>query len=1101
MGALQTTTTTTLLLLLSLARRGAAAAALEASDELLFLDAPSFCAYHCSSALLSPSAHCATPRCSRHRLLQGHEQPQQIDVLSCQDVAQNASALSFALTLATADKAAVFQGFHDAFFHAYDAMLQGASVKSDACQLAFLQDKLLPGSSTHFDILEHEQETGLRARLVTLKATVVEADQDRACVVAIRNVKGLDATAEMPLLTRRGDWLGDNTVLLVHADDWTVEKIQALECVDVVLDLPMILKLMPFARSAAHLSDRMKKQEMGGNASLTAPGLEIRLVQTADPESTLSSFEQQAQKSFGMLNVFETSKNQPRSIFTKPLENLVAWTNVLALAVVSRSVEWIDERHKLTENLLRGEEQERWVRLQSHRRLDAFVPSLIGVDLAREAGIRGNDVVVGITDTGLYLYHDQFDQEDRNVFSGMVMSARKVVMYNAWANRADESETVTCGHGTHVAGILAGSSLSGNYPNFGIADKARIAFMDIGTQSETCAGQVNCPVSLATPADASDLLESQIDAGARIFSFSWGTPGSDYSSQARDLDAFICANPEVLVVVAAGNSGESTITGQRTISSPSGAKNVISVGASLNSASTFVEFACSDIFNERTVASFSSAGPTTDGRMKPDVVAPGMSLISSQSEAPGSTQESVATCSLQGSSQATPVVTGVAVLLYEWLRDGWWKEGRKNSAYSMSTVPASLLKALIIHSGDSLRKRMAALPADGVVSCLSLTSSATDVTFPDVYQGYGKPNLTNIVDFSSFSGNTSRNGSSSGLASLYFLPNSTINSEPAVNHGGEIVISFTVARNVDLRATLVWTDPPGSTQATSQLQHDLDLIVRVRNESRTFGPLTADSRTGRDSINNVEMVLVSYTDLLAAAGGTNQSSSGIGSKANSSALGDNGEIFVEAVVYGRSVLLSDYQKFAFVASSSAIGSTSGSADTSDGKSFWSTWGIAVIVGCAIVLLIIIALATRWCCGQKRKYRSSRHQQEHNSGQDRIAEAAYYPAYEAASCATGASQCPYCPFVSLDAVTMVAHVDSSHASNEPDPVAVLGGSRVYGLEPVVPVVTVTTSPMPPYPTPTEAHSSAEEEKQECPHCRYIAPNAVILVNHVQHMHGH
>ncbi|KAF4032880.1 Subtilase family [Phytophthora infestans] len=99
-------------------------------------------------------------------------------------------------------------------------------------------------------------------------------------------------------------------------------------------------------------------------------------------------------------------------------------------------------------------------------------------------------------------------------------------MYNGWANKADEAETITCDHGTYVAGLLAGSSFSGKYANLGIVDKARIAFMDIGTQSKTCAGQLHCAASLVTPADASDLLESQIDAGAKIFSFSWGTPGS-----------------------------------------------------------------------------------------------------------------------------------------------------------------------------------------------------------------------------------------------------------------------------------------------------------------------------------------------------------------------------------------------------------------------------------------------------------------------------------------------------------------------------------------------------------------------------------------------
>ncbi|KAG6612087.1 putative serine protease [Phytophthora cinnamomi] len=586
-----------------------------------------------------------------------------------------------------------------------------------------------------------------------------------------------------------------------------------------------------------------------------------------------------------------------------------------------------------------------------------------------------------------------------------------------------------------------------------------------------------------------------MDAGAKIFSFSWGTPGSDYSSQARDLDAFINENPDVLVVVAAGNSGEASITGQRTISSPSGAKNVISVGASLNSASTFAQFGCPNVFNERTVAAFSSAGPTTDGRLKPDVVAPGMSLTSSQSEAPGSTNESSATCSLQGTSQATPVVTGVAVLLYEWLRDGWWKAGRKDSAYAMSSIPASLLKALIIHSGDSLQQRMGALPSSGIASCTSLTTDAIDVKFPDVYQGYGKPNLTNIVYFTGSSG--SGNGTDA-LPSLYFLPNSSENSEPSVAHGGEMIISFTVARDVDLRATVVWTDPPGSTQATSQLQHDLDLIVRVRNGSQTFGPLTADSSTGKDSKNNVEMVLVSYSDLLAAAGGNSSSAS----TSDHVALGDDGGIMVEAVVYGRSVLLADVQKFAFVASSSAIGSTSGSTATS-GKSFWSEWLVPIIVGSVIILLILIALCTRCFHGRGKTGQSARHLEQYPV-QTTVAGASYYPACVKSTTSANApyeDRCPYCPFKTPDSVLMVAHVESVHVheTNEPNTIAVLGGSRVFGLEPTVPVVTMTTSPVPNTDAPPADVQPAADDKQQCPHCRFVAPDAVILVNHLQHIH--
>ncbi|KAG7392033.1 hypothetical protein PHYBOEH_006509 [Phytophthora boehmeriae] len=913
-------------LLLSLGLLNRCAALLEDAQGLQFADSASFCSFHCSSASLSQSSQCPASLCGTRRVLSDVDQ-QQINVLTCNQVAQNASMLAFSLTLSAADSVQVFRDFHDAFFQAFDAMFGGDSIKADACQLAFLQDKLLPDFKDEDSAREEAEEH--KPRLVKLQSG--QEDEDRECIVAVRDIWGTDE--ETPLMTRRGDRLGESTVLLVHANASIAERLRGLTCVDTVLDLPAILKLMPFARSAAQLSARMA-QQADANTTVAAPAMEIRLVDDADREVVLTSLQQRARELFGLLNVFETSDNQPRSIFTKSLQDLRTWTNILAIAVVESSVEWIDERHEITQNLLRGEDQKRWSQMQSHRRLDAYAPSLVGVDSARQAGIRGNDVVVGITDTGLYLYHDQFDQDERDIFSGVMLSARKVVMYNAWANKADESESITCGHGTHVAGLLAGSSFSGKHDDLGIANKAQIAFMDIGTQSESCAGRLNCGVSLATPADASDLLESQMDAGATIFSFSWGTPGSDYSAQARDLDKFIHENPNVLLIVAAGNSGESSTTGQSTISSPSGAKNVISVGASLNNAASFTDFPCPDIFNERTVASFSSAGPTTDGRLKPDVVAPGMSLISSQSEAPGSTKQSSATCSLQGTSQATPVVTGVAVLLFEWLRDGWWKSGSKDAAYAMKTVPAALLKALIIHSGDSLRQRMGALPASGVVSCTSLAADAIEVTYPDMYQGYGKPNLTNIVDFlgQDASVNSSNSNGSTSPPSLYFLPNSTEGSEPTVRHGGNVVISFTVAKDVDLRATLVWTDPPGSTQASSQLQHDLDLVVRVRNGTQTFGPLTADSSTGRDSKNNVEMVQVSYQDLLAAASGDNTSSSN--ATLGNSALGDDGEIIVEAVIYGRSVLLADTQAFAFVASSSAIGSTSGSAAaTSDSDSF------------------------------------------------------------------------------------------------------------------------------------------------------------------------
>ncbi|POM77372.1 Serine protease, partial [Phytophthora palmivora] len=122
---------------------GRCSAALQDAQGLEFADAAAFCAFHCSPALLSQPSQCSSTLCGRRRALETAENGQ-IDVLSCNTVEQNASTLAFSLTLSSADSAQVFQGFHDAFFQAYDAMLGGDSVTADACQLAFLQDKLLP---------------------------------------------------------------------------------------------------------------------------------------------------------------------------------------------------------------------------------------------------------------------------------------------------------------------------------------------------------------------------------------------------------------------------------------------------------------------------------------------------------------------------------------------------------------------------------------------------------------------------------------------------------------------------------------------------------------------------------------------------------------------------------------------------------------------------------------------------------------------------------------------------------------------------------------------------------------------------------------------
>lgn len=112
-----------------------------------------------------------------------------------------------------------------------------------------------------------------------------------------------------------------------------------------------------------------------------------------------------------------------------------------------------------------------------------------------------------------------------------------------------------------------------------------------------------------------------------------------------------------MVVFAAGNDGEKgysnecpIIYREGSVYSPASAKNVLSVGSVYNSHS----------YNDIR-ASFSCMGPTSDGRIKPDILAPGVNIDSA-----GSSGEQEETCRLavkSGTSMSTPIVAATASLL------------------------------------------------------------------------------------------------------------------------------------------------------------------------------------------------------------------------------------------------------------------------------------------------------------------------------------------------------------------------------------------------------------------------------------------------------
>ncbi|KAG2496693.1 hypothetical protein HYH03_005110 [Edaphochlamys debaryana] len=212
------------------------------------------------------------------------------------------------------------------------------------------------------------------------------------------------------------------------------------------------------------------------------------------------------------------------------------------------------------------------------------------------AGLLGNREIVGMADTGLDLGHCFFldprypPRELEGALTGdpprwVRPDHRKVVSYIAPSEDSGMSQygDRPAGHGTHTSGTVAGVMSPGdagnirNTPATGSAPMARLAMYDL----EDGDGNFNAPL-----ASDGELLPSLYAAGARITSESWGWLGigaMEYSDSSRSYDRFSWRNPDMVSVLAAGNYGQngnlrSTVTG------PSNAKNVISVGAVSNNA-------------------------------------------------------------------------------------------------------------------------------------------------------------------------------------------------------------------------------------------------------------------------------------------------------------------------------------------------------------------------------------------------------------------------------------------------------------------------------------------------------------------------------------
>ncbi len=408
-----------------------------------------------------------------------------------------------------------------------------------------------------------------------------------------------------------------------------------------------------------------------------------------------------------------------------------------------------------------------------------------------DAGLHGEGQLIGIIDGWVSVKHCAFTDPNVPITEpGIYPDHRKIYAYN--------SETVQYDlHGTHVAGIAVGDAGDDTAETRGVAYLARMVFNTWPDMTED------------SVFDKFALHHSQ---GANVHSNSWGSPTStEYDFAARAIDNLCWLEPDNLILYAVSNGD--------TILNPENAKNCLAVTSCGN------EGGQDSMCNSSTDPDdMPGRGPTTDGRRKPEIAAPGCGIISSSGQ-------SCSTRALDGTSMAAPAVGASAVLMQQYYTNGYYPRGVGIEDFAFQPSGA-LLKATILNAGVDL---------------------PGEPGYPNDYEGWGRLQADNAMYFP---GDTRRT----------VVRDIRGTDAWALATGKDFRLTVSVEdASEPLRVTMVFHDAPAALQAAFAPVNDLDLEVTSPSGVVYAGNLFADgvSKAGKDAdaINNVEQVLVPEPEL------------------------------------------------------------------------------------------------------------------------------------------------------------------------------------------------------------------------------------------------
>ena len=424
--------------------------------------------------------------------------------------------------------------------------------------------------------------------------------------------------------------------------------------------------------------------------------------------------------------------------------------------------------------------------------LETAVPAM-GADAVRSydadegtfVGVGGASVTVGIMDTGLNVDHPDISSGRRSICGANFANFYpRDEDQDLWFDRDQ--------HGSHVTGIVLGNGTVQPY-RVGMAplvQDIRFAKAAVSTGGASVLAWNRAMDWFATPTacDGDDVARK-----ALVINSSLGTMSDTFDGRnnvARKIDASVWAARQ-LFVTAAGNVDFFT----RGLSSMASAKNALSVGAAQN-------------FGD--IATFSSRGPTLDGRLMPKVVGTGVSVASTAGF--GGDGYRV----LSGTSFSSPAVAGVAALVMDAV-----PELTEEPAAVRARLMASAIKP------DAFLGDPAAFPLD---------NTNGPGTVNNVY-GLGKVSARTAV-----LSRDAEDGWTGGSAAFDM---------DAAGHAYHDIVVPEGASRLDV--VMTWDEAPAETIANTVL-HDLDLWV---DRGASCGDIAACGHySSRSRVDNVEWVIV-----------------------------------------------------------------------------------------------------------------------------------------------------------------------------------------------------------------------------------------------------